>query len=288
VSAPRVAAPRPTAEQVTVVAPGALAGRTALVTGAGSGIGRVVSLRLVALGADVVGVGRRAERLDGTAALVPPDGLGSFTPRALDVRDREAARALVDEVGRERGLDLLVNNAGGQFVAPAAQISPRGFAAVLDLNLTAVVALTEAARPWLAARNGRVVALSLSSPERGIAGLAHSATARAGVAALYRRWAAEWRADGIALFCLAPGTVLTAGVGEELPGSTLDDVLAATPLGRDTGPDEVAEWVAALGAGLADGLSGSLLELDGGSGLAGAASALAGVSTPKAKGARPG
>jgi citronellol/citronellal dehydrogenase len=282
VTAPgRTPAPRPDGDRVHVLAPGSLDGRTALVTGAGSGIGREVSRRLAGLGAHVVGVGRRRERLDETGDLVAAAGHGGFTARPADVRDRAAARAVIDETGRERGLDLLVNNAGGQFVAPSAQISARGFAAVLDLNLTAVAALTEAARPWLAARRGRVVALSLSSPDRGIAGLAHSATARAGIAALYRSWARAWRDDGIALFCLAPGTVLTAGVGAELPGSALADVVAATPLGRDTGAEEVAEWVAALGAGLADGLSGSLLELDGGSGLAGAASTLLGVRTPR-------
>ena len=275
----RTAAPRP-ADRVRVVAPGTCTGRTALVTGAGSGIGRAISVRLADLGADVVGVGRRPDALAGTAELTAAAS-GTFTARVLDVRDRAAARVLVDELGAERGLDLLVNNAGGQFVAPAERISARGFGAVADLNLTAVAALTEAARPWLARRRGRVVALGLSSPERGIAGLAHSATARAGVAALYRHWATAWRDDGISLFCLAPGTVLTAGVGEELPAAALDAVVAGTPLGRDTGVEEVAEWVAALGTGAADGLSGTLIELDGGSGLAGAASALAGVSTPR-------
>jgi citronellol/citronellal dehydrogenase len=279
----RTAAPRPSAGRVRVLAPGVLAGRTALVTGAGSGIGRAVALRLVELGADVVGAGRRADALADTAGSAA-GGPGSFTARAVDVRDRPAARALVAEVGRERGLDLLVNNAGGQFVAPAERISARGFAAVTDLNLTAVAALTEAARPFLAARRGRVVALGLSSPDRGIAGLVHSATARAGVASLYGYWAEAWRAEGIALFCLAPGTVLTAGVGDELPADALAAVVEATPLGRDTSVAEVAEWVAALGSGAADALSGTLLELDGGSGLAGAASALAGVSTPRPAG----
>ncbi|MGB3440702.1 MAG: SDR family oxidoreductase [Actinophytocola sp.] len=255
------AAPRPA--DCRVLPAGALRDRTALVTGAGSGIGRAVTLRLVELGASVVGVGRRPDGLAETAGLAGE----RFRYTPLDIRDREAAAAFVAGLG---GLDLLVNNAGGQFVAPAADISRRGFDAVADLNLTALASLLQAARPGLA--GGRVVNLSLSAPERGIAGLAHSAAARAGVAALTRSLAREWRDDGIHLFCLAPGTVLTAGVGDELPPEVLDRVVATTPLGRDTMLAEVAEWVAALGSGVADAVSGALIELDGGSGLVSAAS----------------
>jgi citronellol/citronellal dehydrogenase len=238
-----------------------MAGKTALVTGAGSGIGRAVTLRLVELGATVVGVGRRADALAGTADLAGE--LFRHTP--LDIRDRDATAAFVAGLGP---LDLLVNNAGGQFVAPAADISRRGFDAVADLNLTALASILQAARPGLA--GGRVVNLSLSAPDRGIAGLAHSAAARAGIAALTRSLARQW--PDIRLFCLAPGTVLTAGVGDELPADVLARIVATTPLGRDTSLAEVAEWVAALGSGVADAVSGALIELDGGSGLVSAAS----------------
>lgn len=260
------AVPRPADEDCRVVAPGAFAGRTALVTGAGTGIGRAVSLRLLELGATVVGVGRRAEPLAETAGLAGTDRF-RYTP--LNIRDAAAAAAFVDGLG---GLDLLVNNAGGQFVAPAAEISRRGFDAVVDLNLTAQAALVRAARPGLAARRGRVVTLSLSAPERGIAGITHSAAARAGMAALTASLARRWRADGIGLFCLAPGTVLTDGVGDELPAEVLARIVETTPLGRDTTLAEVAEWVAALGSGVADAVSGTLFEVDGGSGLVSAAS----------------
>jgi NAD(P)-dependent dehydrogenase (short-subunit alcohol dehydrogenase family) len=260
------AAPRPFDDACHVLAAGRLRDRTALVTGAGSGIGRAITLRLLDLGAHVIGVGRRVAGLEQTAQLA---GTDRFRFESLDIRDRAAASAFVAGIG---DLDLLVNNAGGQFVAPADKISRRGFDAVADLNLTALASLVQAARPGLLARRGRVVNLSLSAPDRGIAGLAHSAAARAGVAALTASLAREWRTDGIRLFCLAPGTVLTAGVGEELPPEALAHVVATTPLGRDTTLAEVAEWVAALGSGVADAVSGSLIELDGGSGLVSAAS----------------
>lgn len=260
-----------------VLALGCLSGRAALVSGAGSGIGRAIAIRLAELGANVVGLGRRAERLAETERLIVAGGpagarTGSFTWRALDVRDRPAAARAVGEITAENGgrLDLLVNNAGGQYVAPATEISDRGMASVLDLNLTAVSAMIAVARPALARARGTVVTISLSSPERGIPGIAHSAAARAAVVALTRRLAAEWGGDpGISLYCLAPGTVLTDGVREELTPEGLARSLAHTPLHVDTLAEEVAEWVAALGAGVGRIASGTAFALDGGAGIHG-------------------
>jgi citronellol/citronellal dehydrogenase len=255
-----------------VLAEGLLDDKVALVSGAGTGIGRAVALRLVALGARVFGVGRRPEPLAETAARAGP----AFTPHSLNVRDEAAVSAYVEALGAEHGLDILVNNAGGQFVAPASEISDGGMRAVLDLNLTAVARMTTLARPWLAQGGGTVVTISLSSPDRGIPGLAHSAVARSAIVGLTARLADAWRDDGIRLYCLAPGTVLTDGVRDELTSAALAAVLERTPLGSDTSVDDVAEWVAALAAGIAPAASGSLIELDGGAGLRGAAGALVG------------
>jgi len=254
-----------TAAAAQVLEPGLLAGRRALVTGAGTGIGRAIALRLAALGAEVIGVGRRRELLEQTASLAGP----AVMPVPLDIRDPAAVAAFVAGIDR---LDVLVNNAGGQFVAPASEISRRGFAAVLDLNLTAAARLIELTAPLMPA-GATVVNLSLSAPERGIPGIVHAATARAAIAGLTRSLARE--RPQLRCYCLAPGTVLTDGVRGELPPETLARVLAATPLGRDTMVGEVAEWVAALAAGIAPGASGALIELDGGAGLRGAAAELA-------------
>jgi citronellol/citronellal dehydrogenase len=233
------------------------------VTGAGSGIGQGIAFRLVELGAEVTGVGRRIERLQETAALAG----ASFTPVALDVRDGDAVRAFVGGIDR---LDLLVSNAGGQFLAPATEISDRGFAAVLDLNLTAVARLLDLCLPLL--EGGTAVVVSVSGAERGLPGMAHGATARAAVVGLVRDLARS--APGVRLYCLAPGTVLTPAMTHELTGEAIAEVLAGTPLGRDTKVEEVAEWVAALACGIAAGSSGSLIELDGGAGLHGVPGAL--------------
>ncbi|GAA3731885.1 SDR family NAD(P)-dependent oxidoreductase [Salinactinospora qingdaonensis] len=260
-----------------VVRPGALAGMTALVTGAGTGIGRAVALRLAALGALVVGVGRTAATLENTGELAAATApAGRFLARPVNVRDRAQAAELVASVGREHGLQLLVNNAGGQFVAPARQLSRRGWNSVIDLNLTAIATLTTAALPWLAQRGGSVATISLSAPENGIPNLSHSAAARSATLGMTRELAGRWWPDGVRLNCIAPGTVLTEGVRHELPPDVLADVLARTPLGRDTRPAEVAELVAFLATPAGAQLTGQLLTLDGGATLTGATRALSG------------
>jgi citronellol/citronellal dehydrogenase len=215
-------------------------------------------------------VGRRPDPLAETAELIAAGaGPGDFAWRTLDVRDRDAAGAAPAAIAGEDGLDLLVNNAGGQFIAPAHAISDRGFASVLDLNLTAVANLTRAARPFLAAGGGAVVTISLSSPERGITGLAHSAAARAAILALTARLAREWREDGIRLYGIAPGTVLTDGVRGEMPPEALAETVKSTPLRTDTAVAEIAEWVAALAADIGPLPSGTVVQLDGGAGIHG-------------------
>ena len=247
---------------VKVLAPKALDGRSAVVSGAGSGIGRGIALRLAELGMAVFGTGRRGEMLAETARLA--EGLpGPFAFETCNVRDADAVAALVTKVGEAQGIDLLVNNAGGQFFAPATGISKRGWDAVIDVNLTAVFTVTKAAYPFLKARRGAVVNISLTGVERGSMGLAHSIAARAGVLGLTRSLALEWAADGIRLNCLGPGTVVTEGLAHEAAQPMLKRLLAATPMGRATSVEEVAELVAFLASPAGALMSGQLIQIDG-------------------------
>lgn len=242
---------------------GLFADRSVLVTGAGSGIGRAIALRMAELGATVTIVGRRAEALEQTRALA--EGFrGDILLRPADVRDHSAMADLVAEVGVERGIDVLVNNAGGQFAAPTTEISLNGWNAVLDLNLTSVFSITKAAYPFLAQSRGSVINLSLSLVERGIVGVAHSIAARAGVLGLTRTLALEWAMDGIRLNCIGPGRVFTEALTSNYPPDVLTAMLSEeNPMRRATTVEEVAELAAFLASPAAELMTGQIIQIDG-------------------------
>jgi citronellol/citronellal dehydrogenase len=246
----------------SVLRDGLFASQSAFVSGAGSGIGRAIVIRLIELGMSVFGTGRRAEMLEETASLT--HGMaGKFSYQACNVRDTEAIEVLIREVGESQGIDLLVNNAGGQFFAPATEISRKGWDAVIDLNLSAVFTVTKAAYPYLKARRGSVASISLSGVDRGSMGLSHSIAARAGVLGLTRSLALEWAKDGIRLNCIGPGTVVTEGLAGEAARPMLERLIAATPMGRPTSLQEVAELVAFLASPAGALMTGQLIQIDG-------------------------
>jgi citronellol/citronellal dehydrogenase len=254
--------------EVGVLRAGVLAGETCLVTGAGSGIGRAIAVRLSSLGASVVGVGRRLAPLQETAREISTFG-GKFSCQACDVRDTAAVERLVEHVGRNDGLHILVNNAGGQFASRAEAISRRGWDAVIDLNLSSVFSMTRAAFPFLARRGGSVVNISLTPVERGAPGIAHSIAARAGVLGLTRTLALEWASHRIRLNCIAPGVVFTQGLSANYSREALEHLCSGIPLGRDTPANEVAELAAYLVSPAGAMITGQLLQIDGGASLAG-------------------
>jgi citronellol/citronellal dehydrogenase len=246
-----------------VFAAGCLQGRQALVTGGGSGIGRASAQLLADLGARVTVVGRTEEALVETATHNPD----LIDHRVADLREPDAVDAMLDSLN---GCDFLLNNAGGQFVAPAQDISYKGFRAVTRLNLDAPWYITTgvANRFFIPAKYGKIVSITMT-PHRGMPFMAHSSAARAGVESLTRNWAVEWGPLGIRAVAIAPGIVHTAAW--ERYGLVPEQVGAYLPAGRLQTADEVAAMVAFLFSPAGDYITGSVLTCDGGFDIAGAA-----------------
>jgi NAD(P)-dependent dehydrogenase (short-subunit alcohol dehydrogenase family) len=254
----------PESDPSRVFAPGLLAGQVCLVSGAGSGLGRATALELARLGASVVGCGRRSEPLEETAAAAA--GLdGSFEPQAADIRDQEAVERLVDGVlERHQRLDLLVNNAGGQFLSPAEAISPKGFRTVIELNVQGTWLMTHAAatKAFIPQREGKVVSVTLS-PHHGMPGMVHSGAARAAVENMMRTLSIEWARFNVKLCAVAAGQFDTEVLRTKYPRQVAENVHRTVPLQRLGTPEEMAWLIAYLASPAGDFLSGCVITIDG-------------------------
>ena len=243
-----------------MLADGVLNGRVTLVTGGGTGLGRAAAIELAACGASVVIAGRREAVLAQTAAEIAPTA--SFVPG--DVREPADAERIVRACLERHGrLDVLVNNAGGQYFVPAEAIEPKGWRAVTRLNVGGTELMSRVARE-LAMRpagGGTIVNVTLS-PHHGLAGMAHSSAARAAVEAYTRALAREWANDGIAVLAIAAGHFDTASL-RKYPEPVWRAAARTVPLQR-LGREEEHAWLVALAASpLGRALSGSVITLDG-------------------------
>jgi len=251
--------------------PGAsgLEGARVLVTGGGTGIGRATALRFASLGAHVAVLGRTRETLEGTVQDVRRAGVES-TLCVADIRDQEAiARAFAD-LESWGGIEVLVNNAGGQFPKLAIDISVNAWRSVVDLNLTGTFICSQAFAAAAIARKtrARIVNVVTAAAIRPSRGLAHAVSARAGVIAMTRALALEWAEHSITVNAVAPGMIDTSGLVEaELDGdaSIIGRLAAeAVPLGRAGTPEEVAAVIAFIASPSCAYMTGETVLLDGG------------------------
>jgi citronellol/citronellal dehydrogenase len=254
----------PESDPSRIFAPGLLAGKVCVVSGAGSGLGRATALEMAALGATVVGCGRRAEPLTETGSAAA--GLdGSFEHEAADIRDSEAVEGLIDGVLERHGrIDVLVNNAGGQFLSPAEAISPKGFRTVIELNVQGTWLMTHAAatKAFIPQKEGKVVSVTLS-PHQGMPGMVHSGAARAAVENMMRTLSIEWARFNVKLCAVAAGQFDTETLRTKYPQAVVENVHRTVPLGRLGTPEEMAWLVAYLASPAGDFLSGCVITIDG-------------------------
>lgn len=239
-----------------------LAGQVALVSGGGSGLGRAATLELTSLGAHVVVCGRRSEPLEETVSLCPE---GRCSAATCDVREAEQVERLVDGVlaGHDK-IDLLVNNAGGQYMAPAETITPKGFRTVMRLNASSAWQMSHAVATKVMVPRGRGTIVNVTlSPHHGLAGMAHSSASRAAVEAMTRELAAEWGPSGVSVMAIAAGHFATETLRTKYPKVIVDGVAKTVPLQR-LGTEEEFGWtVAMLASPAGAALSGSVLTIDG-------------------------
>ena len=241
------------------------AGRVALVSGGGTGIGRATALEMAGTGARVVVCGRREEPLSQVREEVESHG-GACLAVPADLREPEGVSRVVDAaLDRFGAIDVLVNNAGGQFTARAEEISDNGWRAVQRASVDAVWSITRtvATRSMIPRAGGLIVFVGFS-PLRGIPGFAHASAGRAAVANLASGLALEWSRHGIRSVCVAPGTIRT----EALDGYGEDAVAQwerSVPLGRLGEPEEVAALIAFLATAGGAYVTGTTIVVDGGS-----------------------
>jgi citronellol/citronellal dehydrogenase len=245
---------------------GLFEGKLAVVTGGGSGIGRCTAHELAALGAKLVVVGRKVEKLDRVVAEIAEDG-GQAEAVALDIRDEDAVRAAVAAVVARHGpIDCLVNNAGGQFPSPLAAISKRGFEAVVATNLTGGFLLMREAFVQSMSKHGGAIVNMLADMRNGMPGMGHSGAARAGMENLTMTAAFEWAYAGVRVNAVAPGWIASSGMdnyGPEMRG-VIQGLAKHVPMKRLGLEAEVSSAICFLLSEAAAFITGAILPIDGG------------------------
>jgi citronellol/citronellal dehydrogenase len=248
----------------TVYRPDLFKGKIVVVTGAGSGFGFAIASLFARLGAGLAILGRNEERLLKAKTFFESLGAPVYA-EALNIRDPERCTAYIANVWRKHSrLDVLINNAGGQFPQPALDFKPKGWTAVIDNNLNGTWYMMQAAaKSWVERKAAGAIVNIVADFWRGMPGIAHTAAARAGVAYLSKSVAVEWAPLGIRVNCIAPGVLETSGFAH-YPPEGLKTYTEANPMRKAGDVWDVAEAAVYLAAASAKFITGEVLTVDGG------------------------
>ena len=242
-----------------------LEGKTALVTGGGTGIGRVTALEFAACGADIALMGRRVEPLDTVAAEIEALGCRALVAQG-DTREEDQVEQVCETIKAGFGkLDILVNNAGGQFASPAREMSNKGFNAVIRNNLIGSWNMTTSvARHFMYDNGGRIIFVTAVT-RSGFPGMAHTAAARAGVVAMMKSLAVEWAEYGILLNAVAPGTIKTDAMAQYPIAPEQWENMEHNLLGHMGRYEDISGPIVYLASELGNFVTGEEWYVDGGS-----------------------
>ncbi|MGA9392176.1 MAG: SDR family oxidoreductase [Candidatus Sulfotelmatobacter sp.] len=245
-----------------------------LITGGGTGLGKAMARRFLELGATVHICGRREEVLEQTAAELAAASKGTIHAIPCDIRNLDTVEAMIGTIWEEDPLDILVNNAAGNFIARTEELSPRAFESVIGIVLLGALHATMACgRRWLKTEHkGTVLSISATYAPVGSAYVVPSAISKAGVEALTRSLAVEWGNRGIRMNAIAPGPIPTQGAfSRVLPRPELEALaLERNPLRRFGTTEELANLAAFLVSDGSGYINGEVIRMDGGEFLQGA------------------
>jgi citronellol/citronellal dehydrogenase len=240
-------------------------GRVVVVTGGGSGIGRCTAHELASLGASVILVGRDADKLRGVVDEIRADG-GRADSTACDIRQEDAVkRAVAAVVERHGRIDALVNNAGGQYIAPLEGISAKGWDAVIATNLTGGFLMARECLVQSMKAHGGAIVNIVADMWGSMPTMGHSGAARAGMVSFTETAAAEWAAHGVRVNAVAPGYIASSGMDRYPPeaGPMLRAMRDTVPLGRFGTEAETSAAIVFLLSPAAAFISGTVLRVDG-------------------------